>query len=468
MKTRFLSRLMINTLCVSLLSLPLAAPAQPDAAADPEIAAEYQSMLKDAERARVQAEEARKEAVIAAEQARQAARQYAADAREAEKQQRDKAVDREQQARERALQQKEMERIREELSRAHRELREATREIARAHRDVARSSDLHTVVREVNLGDRAVLGVILGSESAEGVAIVGVSPDGPAERAGLEAGDVLLSIRGESLAGGGPRKEKGRATLFRVMDDTKPGESVAVTVSRGGETRNFDITAERREPSSWQTLIRIPEAPVAPPADGATVAPGAPIAADAPHVVVERIEVPRIDEEALNARIQALNDELKTHQFMFVTPDGEELEIERELVLPDGFDAEVAEYSELAGRALREANIWFGLPHSQGLELVEINEGLGTYFKTERGVLVVKARADNAYQLESGDVVLEINAKPVDSPTDLMRALREIEPGSEVRIAIKRDRRNKTLNVVMPENRLGYSWSVEPQIAPQP
>jgi S1-C subfamily serine protease len=293
-----------------------------------------------------------------------------------------------------------------------------------------------------------VLGVILGRETLEGVKIIGVSPGGPAERAGLQAGDVLVSIRGESLAassdGGASR---GRETIYRVMSEATASEELALGVSRDGESRTFNVTAEQREPSSWQTMIQIPEV-----AELSSV----PVAPGSPPVAIERIVIPEIDEEALNQRLAELDEHLQAYRFM--TPDGEEFTLDEDFELPDDLEIEVEELSELAEQALAEADIWFGLPHSQGLELAQINEGLGAYFKTDRGVLILRAREDNAYQLESGDVVLNINGNAVNSPADLMRALREIEPGSDLELAIKRDRRDKTLSVVMPENRLGFRF----------
>ena len=421
------------------------------AAEEAQIRAEYEAMLEEAERARAEAETARREAVKAAEKAREAARLNEELTRERARAEQSELEQLEQES---ALRAEEMARVQEELSRAHRELREATREIARAHREVARSGVEHRVIRHVNLGDDVVLGVVLGRETAEGVEIIGVSPDGPAERAGLQAGDVLVSIRGESLTEpDGADGSTGRETLYRVMSETQAGEELAVVVDRDSESWTFNVVAEQREPSSWQTMIRIPDVP--------HVA-GAPHAADAPHIVVERIEIPEIDEEALNEHIQQLTEELRSGKLLHALPEGYELEFGEDFVLPGDFDMEVAELSELAEHALEEANVWFGLPQSQGLELARINEGLGEYFETDRGVLVIRAREDNAYQLESGDVVLDINDTPVNSPADLMRALREIDPGSEVELAIKRDRRDKTLKVPMPENRLGYVFPDHP------
>ena len=458
------NRIKFTLLTALIVAASVSAQAAPaDASGDADRVArqaDYQAMLEDAERARAEAEAARREAAQAAERARETARrhaergeEHAGEARQAVEAERQYAIERE-----------EMERIQEELSRAHRELREATREIARAHREVARSATAPQQVREINLGERAVIGVVLGDETPEGVKVVGVSPGGPAEQAGLQAGDVLVSIRGEELATTDREgRHIGRETVYRVIGEAGPGEALAVVVNRDGETWKFDVTPERREPASWQSLIRIPAAPPAPSAPGA---PDVPVAPGAPPVIVEhieRIEIPDIDTDALNEHVQKLTEELQTRKFRFVMPDGEAFEAEGGYAFPESFDVEIMEYSDLAEQAMHEANIWFGLPRLQGLELAPINEGLAPYFKTERGVLVLNARTDNAYRLETGDVLLDINARAVNSPADVMRALRELEPGSQVEIAIKRNRKDKTLTVTMPENRLGHVWPRQPQ-----
>ena len=399
-----------------------------------EAAASYAQVAEEAEQMRVEAQRARREAQRMSERARETARLRAEVMREESER---SAVRSQEAERERSARDEEMERAREELSRAHRELQEAQREVARAHSDLARSETYRVTTRVMNLGDRPVIGVVLGDATEDGVNLIGVSPDGPADAAGIEVGDVMVAIDGVELAG---RVKEAKPAVFEVMEVTEPGETVQIDIIRDGQAMSFAVVAEVREPSSWQSLLRLPEVTTIESVDGI---PGE------HRIVVESIVVPDIDEEALGERLEIIKERLANKEFRFHAGEFPH-EIHQD------FEFDYGDFSDVAGHAFSSANVWFGMPQAQGLELATINEGLGSYFKTERGVLVLKAREDNAYQLESGDVILAVGASEVNSPSDLVRALREIEPGESIDIEIKRDKRNKTLNVVMPENRFGF------------
>ncbi|HET6563794.1 MAG TPA: PDZ domain-containing protein, partial [Xanthomonadales bacterium] len=97
----------------------------------------------------------------------------------------------------------------------------------------------------------------------------------------------------------------------------------------------------------------------------------------------------------------------------------------------------------------------FGLSHTAGLELASLNPQLGDYFKADRGVLVLDVKDSNSYGLKSGDVILSVAGTDVNSPAEMIRALRGIEPNAEFEMKIKRELRDKTLKAVLPDNRLG-------------
>jgi hypothetical protein len=165
---------------------------------------------------------------------------------------------------------------------------------------------------------------------------------------------------------------------------------------------------------------------------------------------IEQIVVPEIDTEALTQHIERVRAEIDTRQLIMEAQrgfsKGEDFE----------FEFEFHEMSEIGDIALHEASVWFGLPMTRGLKLAELDAGLGEYFKTDRGVLVLKAPDNNDLQLVSGDVILKVGDTEVNSPAEFMRALREVEAGQELTLDIKRKRKNKSLTTTMPDRRTSF------------
>jgi hypothetical protein len=395
--------------------------------------AEYEVQRVEAVRA---AEEARMQADIAREIAREQARLSSADeALSKEERQRLEA----EMATARAELETQMAEVRHQLSESHRQLREASREVAQAHRDLAVKERREVRRRVINLGDRAVIGVILGESTEDGVEILGVSPDGPAEKSGLRQGDLIVSFNGKAVTGSG--QETSRAVIHEVMSDVETGEEIDIEVSRDGDILEVSVAPERREPQSWQSFIRIDEDENAP-----HVAPNAP---HAPTIHVERIVMPEIDHEVLAEQVEKFKKDFEQFKYIYVDPEDFDVDVEhlRDLEFDHG------ELSEIAANALREANVLMGVPGTHGLKFAAINPDLGEYFDTKRGVLVLTAKQDNAFELKAGDVLLSVADAEVNSPNDVIRALRDIEEDETFDMDIKRNRKARTLSVVMPQSR---------------
>jgi len=342
-----------------------------------------------------------------------------------------------------AAQQAKMEKMHEELAHARRQLRLTSREIALVNREVARARASNMTSSYVfSTPDQPVLGVVLGNADDIGVEVLGVSPDGPSEKAGIKQGDVIVALGGSVLAAVA-EDGNARSGIRIAMREIKADEPVIVSVERENQTLDLTVVPEIREPLTTHFVSRISSVPVAP---SAPVAPGE-------VITIERIVVPEIDTKALTEQIEQIRVEVDARRMLMesgsLTPHGDE------------FEFEFHELSEMGDFALHDANVWFGLPMARGLKLAEIDPDLGEYFKTDRGVLVLKAKEDNELKLESGDVILQIGGIEVNSPAEFMRALRDFHSGDELEIDIKRKRKNRTLKMTMPENRTSFfaPWS---------
>jgi len=87
------------------------------------------------------------------------------------------------------------------------------------------------------------------------------------------------------------------------------------------------------------------------------------------------------------------------------------------------------------------------------MELVELSEGLGKYFGTDSGVLVVSAPESAALQLEDGDVIQKIDGREPTSVRHALRILSSYQPGESLEMEIMRDKGKRTLKIEMPDDR---------------
>lgn len=80
----------------------------------------------------------------------------------------------------------------------------------------------------------------IGLGKAQGALVTGVESGSPADKAGIEAGDIITRFEGKPI-------EK-VADLPRLVGNTKPGTKSAVTVFRRGSSRDLSITIAEIEP----------------------------------------------------------------------------------------------------------------------------------------------------------------------------------------------------------------------------
>ncbi len=74
----------------------------------------------------------------------------------------------------------------------------------------------------------------IGLGKPQGALVTNVDPDGPAAKAGVEAGDVVLRFDGKAI--------DSQSDLPRIVGGTKPGAGVSMTVWRKGSQRDLLVT----------------------------------------------------------------------------------------------------------------------------------------------------------------------------------------------------------------------------------
>ena len=128
------------------------------------------------------------------------------------------------------------------LEEARKQLDEAARRLAELHERTFETGRQAYSQADAFFTKRAMLGVLLGGgDSADGVALVGVTPGSGAADAGLKSGDKLLVIGDVRLD-----DDDGYDALSKFMKSVEPGESVALQYERDGELHDAVVITQTR------------------------------------------------------------------------------------------------------------------------------------------------------------------------------------------------------------------------------
>jgi membrane-associated protease RseP (regulator of RpoE activity) len=219
---------------------------------------------------------------------------------------------------------------------------------------------------------RVLVGIQLDDSSGStGARVREVSPGGPAERAGVRVGDLIVAVNGTDVRGPEPVGH-----VVRLLRDVKPGDKVDLKVLRDGTTRDLTATA-RPDGDEFFVAREFPAMPAM---------PAMPAIPDMP-------------------RVKALA----------------------------GWDGPMIISGPIAD-----------------MELARLTPGLGRYFGTDTGVLVVRAPAKGGLGLQDGDVILSIDGrKPIDS-SHAIRIFGSYDPGEKFTLDVLRLHRRISVVATVP------------------
>jgi serine protease Do len=131
----------------------------------------------------------------------------------------------------------------------------------------------------------------------------------------------------------------------------------------------------------------------------------------------------------------------------------------------------VQQFPRIAGDVLRalprdfdfnfdQRNFWnegvFGSPRRLGVAVVPLSDQLATYFGVKDGVLVSEVSSGTPAAtagIQAGDVITAVNGRDVLSSADLLREVRDAEPGSTLDLRLTRNRKELNVKVMLPQQR---------------
>ena len=279
---------------------------------------------------------------------------------------------------------------------------------------------------------RAQIGVWVEA-GAQGAHVTRVQDGGPADDAGIEDGDEVVAVNGHDLRdpldddeAEGTLDEDESLPVQRfvhLVGQLEPEEEATLVVLRDGERRTLTVT------------------PV--PAGPNVMVFGGPGGGEM------AFDVRGMQEMEERARRMA-DESLRSWEFR-----GDEPTVWRFEEQPG---ARFRVYSDSAGEhtfgllrsdpcmALRaeggpgRALLWSD-NCIDGVEMVELNEDLGSYFDASEGVLITEVAEESSLGLRPGDVLQAVDGREIQDPAHARRILESYRPDEEIRLRVVRQGR---------------------------
>ncbi len=254
--------------------------------------------------------------------------------------------------------------------------------------------------------DRPRIGVMLQTRADKdtdrlGARIAEVTPDGPADQAGLKAGDIITRFNGVALGGvAGDDDESGPAAkLVELVRKLEKSDTVDVEYRRGTDTGKVRLAPRELPEMAGRFRMHMPEMP----------------------------DMPGMDP-------------------MRRTPFGDG-EFPRMPMNMEGMPGDIRIFMDR---------------HEDGLNLVDLNPDLGEYFGAKSGVLVLETPKDSTSPLRAGDVLTSIDGRAVSSEGHARRILGSYDAGETAKLEVLRKQKKLTLSWKAPSHERSWKWK-EPE-----